>query len=143
MAYGSATGVAAFASTWTNAGVFDTTTSPTLATVTTWLDQVSELMNISLSQQGFGIPVTQEDAKKALDLKVNILVADLVKLQHNKGRLFSDRIRESGEDPFTIIERELLTWVTKRINALEAYGIPRDIDYESNQAYSVPMGRQL
>lgn len=149
MAYGSPDGVAALASTWTDDGEFkDTTlyeeeTTPSLAQVTAWLSQVSAFMDIALAGEGFSVPVSHIQVLEAIDLKVNTIVADIVHLQHNKGRLFSDRIRETGEDPFTIIERELLSWVKKRANALENLGLIRVIDLDSNQAYSVPMGRQL
>lgn len=150
MAYGSPAGVAALAKTWTEEGEFldpdaygEGGTPTTLSEVTDWLDEVSVLMDTSLAEQGFAIPVTHVDVVKMLGLKVNALVADLVALSHSKGRLMSDRIQERGESPTTILERELLAWVKARVNALEAYGIPRVIDLDQAQAYSVQPGRQL
>jgi hypothetical protein len=147
--YGSAAGVAALAKTWTDNGSFidpdvygDGGTPTTLSEVLTWLEQVSVLMDIALSEQGFSVPVTHASVIKALGLKVEALVADLVHLSHGKGRLFSDRIQESGVAPQTILERELHAWVKGRINAFEAYGISRSVDLDSNQAYSIQPGRQ-
>jgi hypothetical protein len=148
MAYGSPEGVAALASTWTDNGEFtdpdlyDPGTNPTLARVEEWLGQVSVFANIALAGEGFTVPISHVEVLKAIDLKVNSLVADIVHLQHNKGRLFSDRIRETGDPALEIIERELASWVRKRANGFENLGIPRIVDLESNQAYSVPMARQ-
>ena len=146
--YGSPAGVAALASTWTedgeftDEGLYDPGTIPSLSQVTEWLEQVSSFVDIALSGQGFTVPVSHVDVKKAIDLKANTIVADLVKLQHSKGRLFSDRIRETGEDPLNVIEKELFGWVVKRSNAFENLGIPRLLNLDSVQAYSIPMGRQ-
>lgn len=149
MAYGSAAGVAALAKTWTDNGEFldpdiygDGGTPTTLSEVGEWLDQVSTFADISFGQEGFTVPIIQTDVIKALDLKVNALVADLVHLAHGKGRLFSDRIQNSGQDAMSIIERELLRWVKDRVSSFEAYGIPRVINLDDTQAYSVPMSRQ-
>ena len=153
MAYGSAAGVAALAKTWTDNGEFkdpdvygDGGTPTTLAEVTEWLLQVSGFMDVSLSEYGFAIPIDPDrfpQVERLIDLKVNALVADLVSYAHGKGRLLSDRIQERGESPSTILERELLAWVKARVNALESYGIPRIVDLEANQAYSIAPTRQL
>jgi hypothetical protein len=148
MSYGSASGVAALAKTWTDAGEFidpdiygDGATPTTLTEVGEWLDQVSSFMDISFADQGFTVPIVETDVLKAIDLKVNALVADLVHLAHGKGRLFSDRIQNSGQDAMSIIEKELLRWVSERIASFEAYGIPRSINLDDTQAYSAPMSR--
>jgi hypothetical protein len=99
-------------------------------------------VDIGFAGQGFTTPISHIEALKAIDLKVNSLVADIVHLQHNKGRLFSERIRETGDPALEIVEREILSWVNKRANAFENMGIPRIIDLDSTQAYSAPMGRQ-
>jgi hypothetical protein len=153
MPYGSAEEVAALDPLWTDGGEFtdpdivydDPGTNPTLSRVELWLEQVSDLMDLALAQYGFTAPVTaliSEKAVRILDLKVSAMVADLVHLSHDTGRLFSDRIRETGEEPLTILERELISWVNKRINALETL-IPRTIDQAEGSSYSVPSGRQL
>jgi hypothetical protein len=149
MSYGSPAGVAALAKTWTDGGEFldpdvygEGGTPTTLTEVEEWLDQVSSFTDISFADQGFTVPIIQADVLKAIDLKVNALVADLVHLAHGKGRLFSDRIQNSGQDAMSIIEKELLRWVTDRVSSWEAYGIPRSIDLDDTQAYSIPMGRQ-
>lgn len=149
MAYGSAEGVAALAKTWTDNGEFkdsslyESATPTSLSEVEEFLEQVSAFVDIALAGEGFTVPVSHVDVKKAIDLRVNALVSDLVHLQHDKGRLYSDRIQETGTPVMTIIERELLTWVKSRSNAFENLGIPRVIDLDSNQGYSIPATRQL
>lgn len=148
MAYGSAEGVGALAKTWTNNGVFEDATlyepgtPTTLAEVEEWLEQVSAFMDIALANEGFSVPISHIGVKKAIDLRVNVLVSDLVHLQHNKGRLFSDRIQESGTPVMTIIERELLAWVTSRANGFENLGLIRVVNLSSTQGYSIPATRQ-
>jgi len=150
MAYGSAAAVAGFARTWTRAGEwfdFDevynvASTNPSLTQVESWLDEVSVMMDLALANEGFIVPVTQSEVIKALGAKVSALVADLAHLAHNKGRLFSDRIQESGVDPMSIIDRDISAWVKRKVAGLEAMGVPRVIQQGSQSAYSVPMGRQ-
>lgn len=155
MPYGSAQGVAEHASTWTDDGAFldadayQPGTIPSLETVERWIEEVSDLMDLALAGEGFTTPVINSMSDKAaqalriLGAKVNVAVADLVKLQHDKGRLFTDRFRETGEDGSAILEREFVTWVKKRVNNFEAFGIPRIIDQAEGTSYSVPAGRQL
>lgn len=150
MSYGSPEGVAALAKTWTDNGeffdddgIYQEATPTTLAEVEAWLEQVSAFMDIALANDGFTPPISHVEVLKAIDLKVNALVSDLVHLQHNKGRLFSDRIRDSGQEPLEIIEKEILSWVHKRVSAFENLGIPRVIDLDDLQGYSIPATRQL
>lgn len=148
MAYGSPEGVAALASIWTDEGSFtnddlyETGTTPTLEQVEQWLEELSVFVDIALSGEGFTVPISHVDLVKAIGLKVNTMAADLVHLQHSKGRLFSDRIQESGTAPMTILEREILAWVNQRVAAFENYGIPRVINFEDTQGYSIPATRQ-
>ena len=148
MAYGSPEGVGALAKTWTNDGEFtnetlyEPGTPTTLAEVEEWLEQVSAFVDIALANEGFSVPVSHVGVLKAIDLRVNALVSDIVHLQHDKGRLFSDRIQESGTPVMTIIERELMSWVTSRANGFENLGLVRVINLSSTQGYSIPATRQ-
>ena len=149
MSYGSAQGVAEFASTWTDNGYFldpdayQPGTNPSLETVERWLEQYSNLMDLTLGGQGFENPVTDPRALSVIDMKVNKAVADLVALSHEKGRLFADRFQASGQDGSAILEREFMAWVIARINDFESWGIPRIIDQVRGSAFSVPATRQL
>jgi hypothetical protein len=148
--YGSAAAVATFAGAWTRGGewfdadeVYDVLgTIPTLTQVEEWLDEVSIMMDLALANEGFIVPVVQPEVIKALGAKVSAFVADLANLSHSNGRLFSDRIQESGVDPMSIIDRDVSAWVKRKVAGLEAMGVPRVIQQGSQSAYSVPMGRQ-
>lgn len=148
MPYGTPAGVASFAGTWTNDGQFvdpdayQDGSPTTLTEVEAWLEEVSQMVNVAFANEGFIVPVTLETVLKAINGKVNMMVADLVHLAHQKGRLFSDRIRESGKSAEDILASEIMAWVSRRAKGFEAMGVPRIVQQGSQQAYSVPMGRQ-
>ena len=76
--YGDVAEIGKLTPRWSASGTFSTTTSPTLATVESWCDQVSGLINTILADKGFTIPITQADAKLMLDMFVNEEVAAMV-----------------------------------------------------------------
>lgn len=149
MTYGSPAGVASLARTWTDNGSFidpnayQDGTPTTLTEVQAWLEEVSQIVDVAFANEGFAVPVTLSTVLKAIDSKVNAMVADLVHLAHNKGRLLADRIVDSGRSAESVLESEVAAWVSKKANGFEAMGVPRTIQKGSQQAYSVPMGRQL
>ena len=145
--YGTAADVAGRARIYTENGEFldpdayTSGTDPTLTQVEAWLDQISVMMDLALANNGFTVPVTQQDVIKALGAKVSTFTADLVKLAHSKGRLFSDRIQESGTDPMSIIDKDVNAWVTRNVVGLEAMGVPRVTNESDQAAFSVQMTR--
>ena len=145
--YGTAAAVAGLARTWTDNGVFVdpdayvTGTNPTLAQVGIWLEEISAMMDIALANEGFVVPVTQQQVVKALGAKVSAFAADLAHLAHSKGRLFSDRIQESGVDPMSIIDRDVHSWVKRNLTGIEAMGVPRSTNESDQSSFSVPMNR--
>jgi hypothetical protein len=79
--YGSTTNVAAYVRHMTNtSGVFDTTTKPTLADVTIFLDEICAQLNGWLASAGYVIPVTAVSAKLVLDRYANIGAAGMCEL---------------------------------------------------------------
>lgn len=66
-AYGAVVDVAALTPQYTASGAYSTATRPTQAQVEVFLNQVSAVLNVSLAEAGFTIPVDQEDAVLALD----------------------------------------------------------------------------
>ncbi len=147
MSYGSASGVAGFARAWTDNGSFiDPTalvngTNPTLAQVEEWLDQISTLVDLALGSEGFTIPVTQEDAIKALDMMVNALVSDMCHAANSSGRFFSERLLESGKSQMAIINADVLNWVVSHTDGLVAIGIPHEVNEGDQGVFSVQMTR--
>lgn len=143
MTYGTAADVAGLAGASTIAGVFSSGTNPTLTQVNDWLDQISVMFNIALANEGFTVPVVQVEVIKVLALKVATFTADLILLSHNQGRLYSDRIRNDGIDPFSVIEKDILGWVKRATRGLIAMGVPHSDNAGSSWDYSVSMERQL
>jgi hypothetical protein len=147
MAYASASDVAGLARTWTENGEFldpdayTSGTNPTLAQVDAWLEQISVMMDLALANHGFAVPVTEELVITVLGAKVAAFTADMVHLAHSKGRLFSDRIQESGQDPMSIIDKDVNNWVQRNVVGLEAMGVPRLVNESDQTAFSVAMTR--
>lgn len=123
--YGSAAGVAAYVGVYTKAGVFDTTTKPTLANVESWIDQVSALLNTALAKRGFSVPLTQADAKLAAASLVEQLVSDLAQAANSSGRFFSERFLERGVSNWAVIRSDISTWVEEYASGLEELGESR------------------
>src|SRR5919109_1431589 len=130
MAYGSASGVAAYARAWTDNGEFTDPdlssdgTNPTLAQVETWLEAVSVMMDLALGSEGFTIPVVQESAILAIDEIVNTLVADLVHAANSSGRFFTERVLETGKSQMAILRADINAWVVANTDGLIAMGVP-------------------
>jgi hypothetical protein len=78
--YGTTDGVAVYVQHMTNAGVFDTTTSPTLATVQSMLNEICAQLNGWLASAGYVVPVTNSAAKQVLDRYANLGTAGLCEL---------------------------------------------------------------
>jgi len=126
--YGATADVAALTPRYaTSGGVFDTTTRPTLATVETQINQVSGLCNSMLAQAGFKTPVTQADAKLALDIFVNEEVAAIVEGINGSGR-FGPTTKEPGRSRFSIILDDMSAFITANSGGFENLGAERSKD---------------
>jgi hypothetical protein len=123
--YGTEAGVAALTTRYTNSGVFDTTTRPTLTRVTTWLAQVSSMINTVLASSGFATPITDADITPALDSFTETMVADLVNAANASGRFYTDRALESGVNPIKAINNDIKDWVETMAGGLSQMGASR------------------
>lgn len=147
MSYGSAEGVAAFARVYTDDGVFVDPdlyingTNPTLTRVEEWLESISVFVNLALGSVGFTVPVTQEDAIKALNEIVNALVADLCHAANSSGRFFTERLLETGKSQMAIINADIKNWVIAHTDGLIAMGVPYTVREASQSSFSVQMRR--
>lgn len=83
--YGSVAGVAVLCPKWSGTN-FAATTRPVLATVESWIDSVSSMLNSFLAEAGFTIPVAEGDVTRALDMFVNEEVTALVLGVNGSGR---------------------------------------------------------
>ena len=123
--YGEASKVAALSLTWTDDGEFTTSTRPTKLQVESFLDQISGIMNLALSKEGFSIPVTQADAVLAIESIVIQLVSDLVQSANSSGRFFTDRSLAAGISPLMQIRKEISDWVQDQTNGFVNLGVPQ------------------
>ena len=126
MAYGTASGVAAYCGVYTLSGEFTDKTNPRLVTVENWLDQVSALMDTSLASQGFVVPLTETNAVNAATSIVEQLVSDLAKGANNTGRFFSENALKNGVSFWRIITRDIDDWVAQYAPGLEENGANRN-----------------
>lgn len=129
--YGTAEGVAALASTWTDAGVFQDTdayiteTNPSLTTVVRWIDQVSGMLNTALAGYGFATPLTTTKSVLAADSVVEGIVSDLARYVNQKGRFASDKFQGNASFVWRQIREDLDIWVKEYAPGIEANGDPR------------------
>lgn len=87
MTYGSAAGVAAYAPQFANAsGRFDNTTTPTLAQVDEWREQISAMLDVAMATAGLPAPSTTEAVATMLAGFVNANTAGLVRAVNGQGR---------------------------------------------------------
>jgi hypothetical protein len=131
MAYGTTSGVASHAKTWTSGGAFYNasesplvaSTNPTLLEVETWLGQISDMFDRAISNEGFVVPVTALKSENLITLEVERIVADLCDRVHGTGRLAQDRVLHIGY--MKILATEIKTWVLEGATGFENDGVPR------------------
>ena len=123
--YGTAAGVAALAGVWTNDGVFDGSTRPTITQVETFIDNISAIVNVLLAEEGFSIPISQTDSVQMLKQFVEESVADLCAYSNGAGRFYADRIIERGLAPTQIITKDFTNWISLHSIGLENLGANR------------------
>lgn len=131
MAYGTPAGVAAHAKTWTRGGDFYNAsasplvaaTKPTLAEINTWLEQISNLFDRAISNEGFEVPVIAVKSVSLITLEVERIVADLCDRANGMGRLVQDRVLHIGY--MKVLATEVKTWVQEGAYGFENDGVPR------------------
>jgi len=122
--YGSTSGVAELTPRYATSGVvFDATTRPTISTVEAQINQISGLANSILAQAGFITPVSQADAKLALDIFVNEEVAAIVEGINGSGR-FGPTTKEPGRSRFALIMDDLKMFVQGNKQGFINLGVP-------------------
>lgn len=126
MSYGSVAGVGAQNALWSDGGAFSATTTPTSSQITTWLDNVSAMVDTALADEGFTVPVTLAAVVKELDLLVEGIVSDLVDASHRTGRFYSENILTRGLSPFITIDKEVHAWVQRKSVGFENQGVPKE-----------------
>ncbi|HUT19341.1 MAG TPA: hypothetical protein VM366_09280, partial [Anaerolineae bacterium] len=111
--YGSTDEVEALCKRYTNAGTFGTSTNPTAIQVESMIDRVSGILNLLLAEAGFATPVSQADAKLALDDFVVNQVVQLVGAANSHGIYApgSEALRKTT--PGQIILNEATEFITQ------------------------------
>ena len=110
MAYGTASGVAAYCGAYTLNGQFTNETVPKLTSVENWLTQASALLDNALENQGFAVPLTETKAVNEATMLIEQIVSDIAKGANNTGRFFSERALKSGVSFWRVITNDLDGW---------------------------------
>ena len=105
--YGSLTQVAGLAPMFTKGGVFTESTRPTIATLVTYMDRISGVLNRCMNKYELPVPATDATTILALDLYVETEAIKMVRSVNVGGSLGpralggSVRTQPASEDPFT------------------------------------------
>jgi len=110
------------------AATFHDTTRPTLKQVESLVDQVSAMLNASLAELGFTIPVTDSDAKLMLDLFVNQEVADVVLGMNGSGRFGPTTGKGTQRGRFALLLEDVTTFIKANATGIERLGAARSFD---------------
>ena len=121
--YGSVAEVASLVKKYTTEGSFGASSHPTEAQVEGFIDKVSGLVNVMLAEMGFTVPVSQADAKLALDLFVVEEAAALCEAANSSGRFFSEKAREIGA--FQHIQKDTEAFIAAHAVGFERLGATR------------------
>jgi len=121
--YGTSADVAALTGRFTDAGMYRSTTTPSLAMVEKWIDRISATINILLAEQGFAVPVTQADCVSMLENFVVTQVADLCNYANSAGRFFSEKGLKTG--PWAAIQKEAADFIAEHAEGLAQIGATR------------------
>lgn len=124
--YGTEAGVAALVPTLlSGAGVFTANTRPTYAQVTSWLGQVSAMLDSVLAQNGFDTPITEATVTPMLDMFINEEVAAIAEGVNGSGRFGPTGKEPHGKGRFAIILSDVEAFVARQGNGFERMGAAR------------------
>ena len=115
--------------------LFTAATVPTLTTIESYTDQVSGILNSYLAEEGFNIPVTQADAKLALDLFVNQEVAAIAEGINGSGRFGPTATAKGKGTRFSVIMHEAKEFIEANKTGFENLGAGRAKDTTSYIGY--------
>jgi len=124
--YSSVAEVAALTPQFTASGSFSTATRPTTAQVEAFIDRVSAIVNVLLAEEGFSIPISQADAKLALDHFVVEEVADLVESANMAGRFYMDEGELRSRGRFRVIMGDAEQFISEHSEGIQSLGATRD-----------------
>ena len=122
--YSSLAKVAGRVPRWANGGTFDATTNPTATVAESWIDEVSAMLNVALSENGFTIPIVQADALSMMNMFVSEEVASMVLGVHGSGR-FADRGNKNRAAParFNMMQNDIEKFLKRNEYGLRKLGV--------------------
>jgi len=124
--YGTVAEVEALTKRYTVEGVYTTTSLPTILNVEAFLDRVSSILNVLLAEAGFTIPVSQADAKLALDDYAVDLASVLCHAANGAGPLAPGNAKElRGRLPREALLDAAAAFVSGHADGLQALGAAR------------------
>jgi hypothetical protein len=123
--YGSVAEVEALTPRYLDDGSYDGDTQPTLTQVETFIDRVSGILNVLLAQAGFAVPVTQADAKLALDDFAVDQAVQLCHANHGAGPYAPGSAELRGRRARTAIIAEAAAFIAEHAAGFEALGAER------------------
>jgi hypothetical protein len=109
-------------------GNFDGTTRPSYAAVTTFLNQVSAMVNSILAEEGFTVPITDTSVTPMFDAFVNQEVAELVEGVNGSGRFgpksdsLARRTEEGAHGRFSVINADVRGFIKGNRVGIERMG---------------------
>lgn len=135
--YGTVADVEMLVPRYTQNGVFTETTRPKVAHVETFINRISAIVNIMLAEQGFKVPVTEQNSQLAVtDFVVNA-VADMCMWVNSAGRFVTEK-RLIGQQPLTIITAEAEDFLKRNAVGFEMSGAQRDRSLTYGLDYKTP-----
>ena len=141
--YGTTDDVAALAPRYADGtGVFTVSTRPTLAQVTTFLNQVSSMLNSVLAEEGFTVPITDAGVTPMLDAFANQEVAELVEGVNGSGR-FGPKSEGGETSRFSVLNADVRGFIKGNRVGIERMGAAKaDTDEVAEGWFFVSASRQ-
>jgi hypothetical protein len=134
--YGATTDIGGLVPKWSGAGsTFSTSTRPTLAQVELYCNQISSLLNAMLAEAGFTIPVTQADAKLALDFFVDQEVAAIAEGINGSGRFGPTNKSANAKGRFALLVADAEDFIKSNMAGFERLGAARSYSATAGLAF--------
>jgi hypothetical protein len=132
-AYGSVAGVAALVPRIAAGDDFVSARQPTREQVEEFINEVSGVLNVQLAQAGFKIPITQPDAKAALDMFVNQEVAAICEGINGAGRFGPTRWQSGSR--YALVLKDVQAFIADYATGFKRLGAARTDDLASGVSF--------
>lgn len=134
--YGTLAGVGALVPKFSgDAGDFGETDRPSGVSVENWIDGISGMVNSTLAQEGFAVPVTQADVVEALRMFVEQEVVDLVYGINGSGRFGPTSKQTQRMSRWKILTDDVMSFVSANAFGFELLGATRSEEASAGIQY--------